>query len=145
MLDNYTINTKQSFASPGDKVTANVDQREDITAHARIRILVQGSLTANTSDSAEQRFRRYEKKWKEETQFTSSLSDKYLHESYASIIGMGPVAIPFILSSLRRSPTDWFYALRAITSANPVADADAGDMKKMTAAWLKWGRERGLI
>jgi hypothetical protein len=145
MLDNYTINIGQSLSSGGAKLNAETDQREDISVPARIRIFVRASSTSNASDGAKAKFSRLEKKWKKETQFTSSLSDKYLHESYAGIIGMGPVAIPLILSSLRRSPTDWFYALRAITAANPVADQDAGDVKKMTEAWLRWGRERGLI
>ena len=47
-------------------------------------------------------FQRYEKKWKEDTQYTSSLTDKYLHPSYARIIGMGQPAVPLILRSLKQ-------------------------------------------
>jgi len=75
----------------------------------------------------------------------SSLSDKYLHPSYADIIGMGQKAIGPILRSLQREPNDWFYALRHITKANPVLPQDAGDMRVMTQRWLKWGAQRGYI
>jgi hypothetical protein len=37
----------------------------------------------------EKDFNKYEKKWKQETQYFSSPGDKYLHQSYARIIGMG--------------------------------------------------------
>ncbi len=89
-------------------------------------------------------FKKYEKKWIRDTRYLSSLTDKYLHPSYARIIGMGPPVVPLILQSLMKQPNDWFYALRAITGANPVRLADAGDMQKMAQAWLAWGRERGL-
>lgn len=89
-------------------------------------------------------FEKHARKWSRDTQFTSSLTDKYLHASYARIIGMGRPAAPLILERLKSDPDDWFYALRAITGANPVKIADAGSMKKMSQSWLDWGRERGL-
>ncbi len=90
-------------------------------------------------------FQKLEKKWKRETQYISAPTPKYLHPSYARIIGLGPVAVRMILESLEREPDDWFYALRALTGVNPVTPSMAGDMRKMTAAWLKWGRERSLV
>ena len=45
---------------------------------------------------------------------------------------------------MQRQPDDWFYALRAITGDNPVTNQIAGDVKKMTEAWVAWGRKRGL-
>lgn len=90
-------------------------------------------------------FRTHARRWKSDTQFISSLSEKYLHPSYARIIGLGWAALPLILGSLKRNPDDWYYALRAITGENPVPDTAAGNMPEMSRLWLKWGRERGLV
>lgn len=90
------------------------------TGSGRIVLRFRASFADAHADSAEEEFLRYERKWKQETQYVSSLSDKYLHSSYADIIGMGPRAVGPILRSLRRQPNDWFYALRAITKADPV-------------------------
>ena len=83
--------------------------------------------------------------WNEETKFFSSTSQISSHPAYQSIIGMGPVAIPWILRELKKGPDHWFHALKAITGADPVAPADCGNVRKMTDAWLSWGRERYLI
>ena len=100
-------------------------------------------LVSHTPTRAE--FRKHEKKWKRDTQYTSSLSEKYLHPSYARIISLGWPAVPMILASLQREPDDWFYALRAITGVDPVRATHAGIMPKMSETWLNWGRQRGLI
>ena len=84
-------------------------------------------------------------KWRSETKFFSNPSDKYLHPSYARIIGLGPQIVGLLLESLTTRPADWFYALRAITGVNPVADRDAGRYENMKAAWLAWGRAQGIV
>jgi len=90
-------------------------------------------------------FKKHEKKWKQDTKFMSSLADKYLHPSYARIIGLGWPAVSFILKSLQRQPDDWFYALRAITGENPVPMSVAGNMPKMAEIWIDWGKKHNLI
>ena len=109
-----------------------IESRQHVAARHQIRSLVPGE------------FKKQEKKWIRETLYSSSLTDKYLHPSYARIIGMGLPVVPLILQSLEKEPNDWFYALRAITGANPVRSKDAGYMQKMSQAWLSWGRKRGL-
>jgi hypothetical protein len=104
-------------------------------------VLSAGILSGNRIASE---FQKHERKWKRDTRYTSSLSEKYLHPSYARIIGLGRAAVPFILASLQREPDDWFYALRAITGADPVRAAHAGVMPKMCEAWINWSRQRGL-
>lgn len=54
---------------------------------------------------------------------------------------MGEGAVPLLLAELRREPDDWFWALHAITGANPVPAASRGDLRAMTEAWLQWGIE----
>lgn len=90
-------------------------------------------------------FKTQERKWKQQTRHISSPVDKYLHPSYARIIGMGWPAVVHILRSLRKEPADWFYALRAITGANPVPNSAAGDVRRMTDLWIRWGEKRGLV
>jgi hypothetical protein len=88
-------------------------------------------------------FRKHVKAWKKATMVLSSLTEIVLNQDYQAIIGMGKPAIPFILERLN-DPTieleHWDWALRALTGAEPVDEADAGDLKKITDAWLAWGR-----
>jgi hypothetical protein len=89
-------------------------------------------------------FKKHERKWKRETRHLSDPAEKYLHPSYARVIGLGWPAVRLILRSLKREPADWFYALRAITGANPVTTAMAGDVRQMSQAWINWGERRGI-
>lgn len=109
-----------------------IEPRQPVAVETQIRALVPVE------------FKKQEKKWVRDTGYSSSLTDKYLHPSYSRIIGMGWPVVPLILQSLKQQPNDWFYALRAITGANPVRSRDAGDMQKMAQVWLNWGRKRGL-
>ena len=75
----------------------------------------------------------------------SSLSKKFQHPAYRQIVGMGDKALPWILRELQDRPGHWFEALRAIARKSPVPSEDRADPKKARAAWLKWGKDRGLI
>ncbi|HJT32793.1 MAG TPA: hypothetical protein VJ783_12200 [Pirellulales bacterium] len=69
-----------------------------------------------------------------------------MHPAYQQIIGMGPAAVPCILSDLaEHGPNDWFWALTAITGENPISQEIAGNMKTMTEAWLRWGIAAGYL
>lgn len=66
--------------------------------------------------------------------------------AYQRIIGMGPDAVPLILAQLEAEgddPDQWFWALRAITAANPVKPEDQGNTVKMAEAWLRWAKHEG--
>jgi hypothetical protein len=56
---------------------------------------------------------------------------------------MGKSVIPFILRDIKRTQDDWFWALTAITRENPIPAHDAGHIKKMMEAWLRWGVAKG--
>ena len=84
-------------------------------------------------------------RWRAETAFLSSVNELVLHPAYQRIIGLGPAAVPLLLSELQRQPDHWFWALHAITGENPVPATDAGNVQKMADAWLKWGKERGYV
>ncbi len=87
------------------------------------------------------RFNNLKEEWKESTFMLSSVTEIAMYPSYQQIIGMGPTAIPMILLSMRQEPDHWFWALNAITGENPVHIEDRGKIKKMTDAWLDWGKK----
>ncbi|MBL8793569.1 MAG: hypothetical protein JNM56_06680 [Planctomycetia bacterium] len=90
-----------------------------------------------------ERFQELRRQWKEDTLYLSSITDIALHPAYQRIIGMGREALPLIFAELRRGTDHWFWALKAITGADPVPAADRGKMPRMAAAWLAWARDHG--
>jgi len=127
------------------------EQRSDSARNAVIArwTRAKAGKEKRTSPSAEDRdkFARLLASWHDERDTSSSFSSEIaLCPSYQKIIGMGPVAIPLILSQLRSEgdePDHWFYALRAISDADPVSEQDRGQISKMAAAWLGWGEVEG--
>lgn len=121
---------------------------ELVSADARSRVFSTRSyrLPASLSESVdEDLFRRLVKEWKAETALTSSVTEKAMHQAYQQIIGMGPGAIPLILSQLEKDPDHWFCALRSISRDDPVRPESRGDLRKMTRDWLDWGRSKGIV
>jgi hypothetical protein len=82
-------------------------------------------------------------RWRKETAHDSNMAKRALHPAYQEIIGMGECAVPLLLAELQREPDDWFWALHAITGANPVPQASRGNLQAMADAWLRWGVEKG--
>lgn len=103
----------------------------------------QGSTEIELDSPIEKRFHDLAEKWRKETKHISSLTKILLHPAYQRIIGMGPVAIKFILRELERRPYHWFWALESITGENPVHSED--DFDNAVKAWLQWGRQHGFI
>lgn len=89
------------------------------------------------------RFQTLAQQWKQETAHLSNIAKKALHPAYQEIIGMGKAVIPLLLAELKREPDDWFWALHALTGANPVPAVSRGNLRAMTEAWLQWGSEKG--
>jgi hypothetical protein len=94
----------------------------------------------------EDRFQLLAKKWKNETKHLSSLSQIIINKFYQQIIGMGQLALPFIFRELQIEPNHWFWALECITGEDVIlANEDVGDMRKMAALWIQWGKEHGYL
>jgi hypothetical protein len=102
------------------------------------RILVQIS-------GGEWLFDELAEKWYLETLHSSGYLDKVLHPAYQRIIGLGKDVIPFILRELQDEPSEWFWALRALTGEDPTTEDMAGNREKLAKAWLNWGKENGYI
>ncbi|HYR06337.1 MAG TPA: hypothetical protein VEQ60_01135 [Longimicrobium sp.] len=93
----------------------------------------------------ELRFRALAERWREETQFHSSITALFMHPAYQEIIGLGPDALSLILEDLAATRSDWFWALRAISGENPVPASERGQIGKMTERWLEWGHAHGYL
>ena len=100
-------------------------------------------ITRRPQGDAE-KFQALAETWRREVQFLSSVTEMVLHPAYQRIIGMGTAVVPHLLRELERRPDHWFWALTAITGADPVKPEDRGKLRKMTEAWLRWGKEQGL-
>ena len=80
---------------------------------------------------------------RKDTAHVSNIGKKALHPAYQEVIGMGKPVVPLLLAELRRELDDWFWALHAITGAQPMPSECRGNLKKMADAWLKWGSDQG--
>ena len=100
-------------------------------------------ITRRPQGDAE-KFQALAETWRREVQFLSSVTEMVLHSAYQRIIGMGVAVVPHLLRELERRPDHWFWALTSITGADPVKPEDRGKLRKMTDAWLRWGKEQGL-
>lgn len=69
------------------------------------------------------------------------------HPALAEIIRMGDAALPFIMQDLQvRGPHHWFWALYCITGHEiEIAPENSGKIDVAAEAWLKWGKEQGII
>jgi len=93
-------------------------------------------------------FSTLKEEWRRERGATSSITKSAMCFSYQRIIGMGEKAVPFIMQDLREhrdQPDQWFWALRAITGANPVSDENRGNFPRMAEQWLEWNERRQRI
>jgi hypothetical protein len=84
--------------------------------------------------------------WRSQRGVVSSITEAALCPAYQGIIGMGPIAVSFILTELQSEgdePDQWFWALKAITGADPVQDQDRGDFVAMAKAWIQWAKNNG--
>jgi hypothetical protein len=91
----------------------------------------------------ETRFLELAQQWRRETGMMSLVTKMSMHPAYQRIIGMGQPVVPLILRELEQEPDHWFWALQAITGANPVQPEQRGRLTQMANAWIEWGREHG--
>jgi hypothetical protein len=96
-------------------------------------------------EAIEEQFRRLAADWSEHTGHISSTSDLVSYPSYQKIISLGWPVVPFLLRDLQQSKRFWFPALYAITNVRPFDASDAGNGRRMTDAWIRWGKRKGLI
>jgi len=105
-------------------------------------IPVQNSQETPVVENAEQRYRRLAAIWEAETLVLSNPNLITNHWAFQEIIRMGEALVPLLLRELEREPQLWVWALPEITRENPVSHSDAGNIRKMSEAWLRWGRDK---
>ncbi|MCI0461252.1 MAG: hypothetical protein L0Z62_30255 [Gemmataceae bacterium] len=106
---------------------------------------VSTSSAPAAKEAVRERFRRLASEWKEKSRYMSNTAQMAMLHSYQRIIGMGLSAVPLILEEMQREPDQWFWALEAITEETPVPHEAAGDVTRMTQAWIEWGRKNGYL
>jgi hypothetical protein len=102
----------------------------------------QGPVVVHSAQTWEQ-FQKLVKEWNVECGTTSSPIEMATCPAYQKILAMGKPAVRFILRQLESEgddPDHWFWALNKLTGEDPVAPEDRGNLRKMSAAWLQWGR-----
>ncbi|WP_369723073.1 hypothetical protein AB8Z38_03030 [Bradyrhizobium sp. LLZ17] len=93
-------------------------------------------------------FQELVRQWHSQRGTTSSPLDMAMCPAYQQMLAMGERAVPLILKQLELEsddPDHWFWALNFLTGEDPVQDEDRGNMRKMSAAWLRWGRNNLLV
>lgn len=133
-----------AFALGADQMPSGVSQTSDVVRSQWLKAQRHFAAPVSRATTA-QRFGDLAATWKEERGASSSFTDMVLSQSYQRIIGLGPKVVPSILVQLTKEPDHWFWALTALTGANPIPDSAAGNLRAMTSAWLKWGEEQGLL
>lgn len=88
-------------------------------------------------------FNTLARKWKRETGFHSSLSEKFMHPSYQRIMAIGKPVLRYILRDLQLTSAHWFHALRYI--ANEDVAVGCKTVGEARTAWIEWGYNNGYI
>ena len=94
-------------------------------------------------DAMVTKFRDLSTEWKSTRNSLNSGTEMFMHPAYQKIIGMGQDVVPLIFSELEKNIDHWFWALKAITEADPVPPAHRGRLGLMAKDWLSWARTQG--
>lgn len=100
---------------------------------------------AEVEEKIEARFQRLSSEWAECVRSVSSVTAIVNHPKYREIVSLGWDVVPFLLRDVQNRRGFWFPALAEITTIRPYDPQDAGNNKRMSEAWLKWGRHKQLI
>ena len=127
LISNGVSDESQALA----KQVQNLGNRRTLAESARPR-------------TVEEKFQELAQRWKRERGPYSFTRQLAAHPAYQQIIGLGQAAVPYILRDLELQPDHWFWALSAITGADPVRPENRGKLRLMASDWLNWGRARGI-
>jgi hypothetical protein len=121
-----------------------VAEHDDLDPTARVMQFKRDRVPSRSNDVA-RLFDALFEAWTEETMFSSAVDEIVLNKNYQRIIGLGPKALPYLLDRLQHSDAHLFWALEHISGENPVPEELWGNVPEMSARWLQWGVDRGLI
>jgi hypothetical protein len=101
-------------------------------------------VKTSAEQSLAQDFQRLDALWRKETAYQSSSTRIRNHPAFREVVALGDAVVPLLLRELQNDPNLWVWALPEITGADPVPPEDRGNISKMTEAWLRWAKEKGL-
>jgi hypothetical protein len=138
----------RSGGRKGGPARASIMTPEQRSESARNAVVARWKNVKGQTSSAEiqKKFQALVKEWRRERGAMSSITEMAMLPPYQRIIGMGEAAIPLIIAQLKSEsdePDQWFWALMAITQANPVNREDQGNFLNMAQSWLKWAEDAG--
>lgn len=96
-----------------------------------------------TSQEVETCFKRLANEWSRNTLHISSASDLVNDRCYREIVALGWDVVPYLLVDLQRNKRFWFPALAEITRLRPFDKSDRSNPRRMTEAWIRWGKRKG--
>jgi len=82
-------------------------------------------------------------KWRRETGHLSSPNDICTHPAYQAIIDLDDEVVPYILRDLEKTNNYWFWALTAITKADPIPRGFQGTYEDAVKIWLDHAKTLG--
>ena len=91
------------------------------------------------------KFNELARRWRAETRYQdmSRLAD---HAACQEIVAMGDSVVPLLLAKLEhdtKSCWHWLVALWLMTKVDPVPPEHGGNVKKMVANYIAWGKKQG--
>jgi hypothetical protein len=118
---------------------------EEFMHRPAVRLVSGGDAPAETNGDAAHEFEALAERWESERPRGGNVAAMSRVPSYQAVIAMGTRAVAPILKRIHFEPDHWFVALHRITGENPVPPEAEGKLRAMADAWVKWGRERGII
>jgi hypothetical protein len=150
-LSGLIAHTHQTYKDSGQRIGYKGWLSKGTALHGGFRIVELRSVgaTVDSNPEVDDHFRALRDAWRLERRGISSTERMLLCPAYQRIIGLGlgwkDQVIRLIMRELQEQPDFWFAALRALTGEDPVVESARGNVRKMSEAWLTWGRDRNFI
>ena len=145
MATNSIIVETRSFSTKQD-IKINGEDFEDTTIE--ISESFSDMVTIYDQDQGyyiDKVFKTLAQEWERERPRGADIQEMVMHPAYQRIIGMGSSVVSLLLQELEQKPEHWFFALWAITGADPVPLEKRGNIHEMAKAWISWGKRNGYI
>lgn len=84
-------------------------------------------------------------RWRRDTGGMSIAAQRIKHAAWQQILAMGSDVVPELLRRAEKAPDHWHAAFTALTGENPIPAGAKITVSQACAAWVEWGRARGLI
>lgn len=85
------------------------------------------------------------RRWKSETAFESNPEKIVSHPSFEALVNNAETIAPLILYELKKQPSHLVWALEEAFHERPYAEADQGNIRAMSEAWVAWGETNGVV